>query len=119
ELLEPVERAPHLERARALEELRLEERVDAEPLRQRRRAPDRRAMHPSRDRPCGALDVVDRDHARETTRADRISRTVNDVSLPGSLSTVTVPPIAVVSSLTIARPSPVPTGRSRPYRSWR
>ena len=52
-------------------------------------------------------------------RAAVPSRMVNVVSVPGSLSTETVPPIASVSSFTIASPSPVPTGRSRPYRSCR
>ncbi len=52
--------------------------------------------------------------ARAGWRAGTASRTVNVVKPPGTLSTSTVPPIACVSSFTIASPSPVPTGRSRP-----
>src|SRR5258707_10991075 len=110
---------PYTTLFRSLEELLLQEHVGAESLRERRRAAEAGAMHASGDRSRGALDVVDRDHARETTRAGFARRTVKAVSLPGTLSTETVPPIATVSSFTIARPSPVPTARSRPYRSWR
>ena len=46
---------------------------------------------------------------RQTIRSGKW--TVKRVPLAGSLSTVTVPPIASVSSLTIARPRPVPTAR--------
>ncbi len=44
------------------------------------------------------------------------SLTANTVPWPGELSTVTDPPIASVSSLTIASPSPVPTAR---FAAWR
>src|SRR5262249_8844086 len=114
ELGEPVQRAAHLERAGALEQLRLQERLRADPLRECRRADQRRAVNAPRDRPRRALDVVERDHVREATRMGCARRIVNVVSRPGSLSTETVPPIASVSSFTIASPSPVPTGRSRP-----
>jgi hypothetical protein len=45
------------------------------------------------------------------------SVTTNVAPSPGADSTVTVPPIASVSCRTIARPRPLPTGRSRPYLS--
>src|SRR5215813_2956397 len=114
ELVEPVERAAHLERPGALKELRLQDHLRAEVLGQGARMEERRAMDAPGDRSRRALDVFDRDHARETTRAGTASLMVNRVCLPGSLSTETVPPMASVSSLTIASPRPVPTGRSRP-----
>ena len=57
--------------------------------------------------------AVELRHARGSA-AGTASRTVKTVRRPGSLLTSTVPPIACVSSFTIASPSPVPTGRSRP-----
>src|SRR5258707_4869818 len=56
---------PYTTLFRSLEELLLQEHVGAESLRERRRAAEAGAMHASGDRSRGALDVVDRDHARE------------------------------------------------------
>ena len=71
QLREPVERAAHLERARPLEELRLEADVGVQLLRERARAEQRRAVHAARDRPRRALDVVDGDCVlRVLTRGD-------------------------------------------------
>ena len=47
------------------------------------------------------------------------SRIVNVDPAPGSPRTETEPPIASASSLTMARPSPEPTGRSAEYRPCR
>ena len=114
QLRDAVERAAHLERAGALEELRLEARLGAERSRERARG----------EAACGgrgpaivraARSTSSIEITRERLRASAsASRTVNAVSPPGSLSTETVPPIASVSSLTIASPSPVPTGALAP-----
>ena len=80
------------------------------------RAEQRRAMDAARDRPRGALDVLE-EITRERLRARAAWRqaTVNAGAAAGlARRRTTVPPIASVSSLTIASPSPVPTGRSRP-----
>src|SRR5207248_11763069 len=107
---EPVERAPRLERARLLEQLRLER--DAE----RARPESRRAVDPPGEDGSRALDVLPQDrHAGSVSRAATCGtprRTVKTVSVPGRLSPSTSPPMASVSSLTIARPRPVPTFRS-------
>src|SRR5581483_1477002 len=106
-----VERATRLERARLLEELRLEMRAE------RRREQRRRAVDAAGD---GAPRTFDVDHTRMTVLGTGTgSVTVNAVRSPGSLTTSTRPLIASVNSFTIARPSPVPTSRSRPYRSCR
>jgi len=59
-------------------------------------------------------DVVASDVAsqRRLSTSGSGSRIVNAVPAPGALSTSTSPPIACVSSRTIASPRPVPTGRS-------
>src|SRR5262249_40355520 len=108
-----VDRAARLERARPLEELGLEPDVAGGIGPENRRAEDA-----SGDPFARRLDV---DHAGSVSRVSlgTPSRTVKTVSSPPRLSTATLPPIACVSSLTIASPRPVPTGRSRPYRSWR
>src|SRR5207248_5913585 len=108
---EAVERAAGLERARVLEQLRLQRDAEGQ------RAEGRRALDPAGQGLAGAVDVLASGvHAGSVSRAatGMRSRTVKTVSLPGWLSTSTLPPIASVSSFTIASPSPVPTGRSRP-----
>ena len=109
-------RAPaRLERAGALEELRLQVHARAGALGERPRENVGVRCTRAGDRLARAEDVVavELRHARGCA-AGTASRTVKTVRRPGSLSTSTVPPIACVSSLTIASPSPVPTGRSRP-----
>src|SRR4029077_11675742 len=93
---DPVERPAGLERACLLEQLGLEH--DAAVGRERRRADDTSGN----PRAC-RLDV---DHAGSVSRVPTgmPSRTVKRVSSPARLSTPTLPPIACVSSLTIARP---------------
>src|SRR5581483_8097437 len=112
-----VERAARLERAGLLEELRLE--GDAE----RARREGGRAVDPRREDRARVVDVLEADaHAGSVSRAATFGtrrRTVKTVRVPGRLSTATLPPIASVSSFTIASPRPVPTDRSLPYRSCR
>ena len=100
-----VQRAARLEGAGLLEQLRLQVRAE------RRRRERRGAVDTPGDRAPGPLDV---DHTSTVSDTETGSRTVNAVRRSGSLATSTRPPIASVNSFTIARPSPVPTGRSRP-----
>src|SRR5262249_15197462 len=104
---DPVERAARLVGARLLEQLRLER------VAERARAEGGRAVDPPGKNGASLIDVCSGDrHAGSVSRAATFGtrrRTVKTVSVPGLLSTSTSPPIASASSLTIARPRPVPT----------